>query len=290
MNRQFPGIALLCCVAAAVSASTAEAQEPPGYRNGNQLDLIGGVEDPRYYGTGYFLDTEYGRYTYRHDHAHLDVSFGTLDTKAGLFDKLASKGTELRVSAVEPLLHGEIPFALHDEWIGDLQIGPVVSYTRTWYDTNTRTNIVQGSNTYRLDDLGTHLWGFGPDARFLFPPNDRCMRLFVGARFEGLGGWANPDPTLVANPDPNNGAVTAKRTAGVGDSEEVWGMRGEWSVGLMFADETTISGSFGLTKLRTKVINDLEENNDYTFWSINAGVPTDALLCRLRLLAAKLGL
>jgi hypothetical protein len=289
MTTSNVNLILLLGAALLVTSTSATAQEPYGYRNGDQLDLIGGVTDPRNYDTGFFLDTEYGRYTDRNAHPHLDVSFGTLDTKAGLIDKLASKAFEFRLSAVQPILQGEVPFALHNEWTGELQLGLVASYSRAWYDTNTNANIVQGANTFRLDDLDTNLWGFGPDARFLFPPNKRGMRVFVGARFEGLGGWANPDLSRVAAPNPANGVITVKQSADVGKSDDVWGIRGEWSAGLMFCNEMTVSASFGMTKLRTKVIDDLENNNDSTFWSINLGIPTDVIFCGARRVVSKIG-
>ena len=289
MNTAHLKIILLLGAALIVTSTTSTAQEPYGHRNGDQLDLIGGVTDPRYHDTGFFLESEYGRYTHRNAHAHLDLSFGTLYTKAGLFDKLASKAFEFRMSAVQPIMQREVPFALHNEWTGEFQIGLVASYSRAWYDTNTNANIVQGANTFRLDDLDTNLWGFGPDSRFLFPPNSRGMRVFVGTRFEGLGGWANPNPSLVAAPNPNNGAVVTGPSADVGKSDDVWGMRGEWSAGLMFCNETTVSATFGLSKLRTKVIDDIENNNDATFWSINVGIPTDVIFCGARYVVSRIG-
>lgn len=281
--------AMILLAVATLQPMSVSAEEPPGYRNGNQLDLIGGQTDPRYHDTGYFLETDYGRYTYRNAHAHFDVSFGTLATKAGLFDKLAGRAFEFRATAVQPILHGEVPFALVNEWTGELQIGLAASYNHADYNTDENVDVVQGGNTYRIYDLNTHLWGFGPDARFLFPPGWKCIRPFVGARFEGLGGWANPDATLLAGPTAGNGTVTAKTRAEVGKSDEVWGMRGEWSAGLMFQNEMTVSGSFSATKLRSKVIDGLENNNDSTSWSVNIGVPTEVIFSGMRRFVSRIG-
>ena len=287
MTRLTFAVSLFSVVVVVCAPGRIDAQEPPSYRNGDQLDLIGGLEDPRYYETGYFLESEYGRYTRRNDHAHIDFSFGGVNPKAGLFDRLSSRAFEFRMTAVQPLWQGEIPFALHNEWIGEMQIGFAASYNYANYDTKSNVNVVQGANVFRIDDLTTNVWGFGPDARFLFPPTCRGFRFFVGARFEGLGGWANPDPILVAAPNPMNRMLVAQPTAGVGDNEEVWGLRGEWSAGVMWRDDVSLSASFGVSKLRTKVIDDLENNNDFTFWSINVGISTDLIFCGARCAVSK---
>ena len=113
--------------------------------------------------------------------------------------------------------------------------------------------------------------------------------VFVPRVSWGGGGGPNPDPSLVAAPFPSGGAVVTTPSADVGKSDDVWGMRGEWSAGLMFCNETTVSATFGLSKLRTKVIDDIENNNDATYWSINFGIPTDVIFCGARYVVSKIG-
>ena len=51
----------------------------------------------------------------------------------------------------------------------------------------------------------------------------------------------------------------------------------------------SVSGSFSATKLRTKVIDDLENNNDSTSWSVNVGIPTEVIFSGMRSFVSKIG-
>jgi hypothetical protein len=61
-----------------------------------------------------------------------------------------------------------------------------------------------------------------------------------------------------------------------------------WSAGVIWRNDVSVSASFGLSKLRTKVIDDQENNNDFTFWSVNVGISTDLIFSGARCVVSKL--